>query len=76
VRFFKNNNQLPYDFSDEKIEGLSKSIEELKLILQEIGTSTYMNCLNSILYAASQADDQKFKDSVLINSLFGGAGSL
>ncbi|WP_421804210.1 hypothetical protein [Flagellimonas sp.] len=74
MNIFKRNKEL--NFSDENIESLTKSVTELKSVLDEIGTSLGQQELTNVLASAMKKDSQLFKKYVLTNELFGGAGAL
>lgn len=63
------------DFTDERIERLTFVIIDLKKVLHEIGRDWSFE-LNNILSAAIKKDSELFRQHVLTNSLFGGAGAL
>ena len=63
MNIFKRNKEL--NFSDEYIESLTKSVTELKSVLDEIGTSLGQQELTNVLASAMKKDSQLFKKYVL-----------
>ena len=74
MNIFTRNKEL--NFTEENIESLTKSVTELKIILNEIGTSLGQQELTYVLASAMKKDAELFKKYVLTNELFGGAGAL
>lgn len=77
MRFFKEKVKIDtYDFSDDKVDELRETINELREILMKAGFNSYIYSLIKVLSAAEQSDSHKYKSSVETNDLFGGAGAL
>ena len=74
MNIFTRNKKL--NFSEENIESLTKSVTELKDVLTKIGTSLGQQTLTNVLASAMKKDSKIFKEYVLTNELFGGAGAL
>ena len=74
MNIFTRNKEL--NFSEENIESLTKSVTELKDVLTKIGTSLGQQTLTNVLASAMKKDSKIFKENVLTNELFGGAGAL
>ncbi|CAM4320387.1 hypothetical protein [Zobellia nedashkovskayae] len=74
MNIFTRNKEL--NFSEENIESLTKSVTELKIVLNEVGTSLGQQELTNVLASAMKKDSKLFKKYVLTNELFGGAGAL
>ncbi|WP_276371923.1 hypothetical protein [Chryseolinea sp. H1M3-3] len=73
---FINKKESAIDFSDEKVELLSKLIDQLGDTLIKSGFGFYVARLSEIRLSATQRDKEKFKELVVSPDLFGGAGAL
>jgi hypothetical protein len=66
----------PLDFSDEKINRLSGSIENLRQTLMYAGFTCYADQLQQIRQASERRDSQSFREQLNCRVLFGGFGAM
>lgn len=73
---FKRKTNSTIDFSDEKVELLSKLTDELGDTLIESGFEFYVDHLSQLRVSAEKRDKEKFEKLVVSPELFGGSGAL
>lgn len=64
------------DFSSENILELNSTINKLYDIILSAGFEVYVDLLLQIKESAKEKDQEKFKNLIINQSLFGGAGAL
>ncbi len=66
----------PLDFSEEKLDKLSSSIESLRQTLISAGFNCYAEQLQKIRQASERKDSQSFREQLNCRVLFGGFGAM